>query len=396
MGGQPGGLNELGAAGTRAWDRLVSAELKAARVPPQLLPAPDRRTSETASADWVGHPERVEACLTRAKAHRLLDWRRSGVDAGRMLYQEEYVEWRVVRGPDRRARRIEMTTELAAYWEILAGYEPQKAVEIVSGFAGHAVDPRELYGCSDPDTLDDEQRRAAFRKAMVGNRGGLRPIAPYNGGEKAICCMVQETNTLRGIVRLAAGSARPRAVVDAHSGEERVMSGSEVIAAPDTDFAEDCRNSDPVIVERLVRFASEGRLIALDDPVGVYIVDVAYRQLLQPDGSEVPREWFTFGRGIGPDEAPDKRPRYQRLTFEVPEGAGFTVADVTQRTTGQPIGYGAQIAELVQVAIYFRTSPAAARPPRVELERLPDVKPCRDHPGCKEMRARWKELEGST
>jgi hypothetical protein len=395
LGGRPGGLKELGPAGAVAWDELVGKELADVELPPHLLPAPDRRTTETTSADWVGHAERVEACLTRAKAHRLLDWRRNGVDAGRLLFQEEYLEWRVVRGADGRPRRIEMTTELCDYWEILAAYEPQKAVEVVSGFAGHSVDPRELYGGSDPGSLEPKQRRIAFRKAMVGTRRGLRPINPYNSGEKAICCMVQDTNRLGGIVRLAASSARPRKVVDPHSGEERVMSGSEAIAASTTRFAQDCRNSDPVIVDRLVRFASEGRVTALDDPVGVYIAGVSHRQLLQPDGSEVPLEWFTFGRGTGRNEAPDRRPRYQRLTFEVPNDAGFAVADVMQRTTGQPIEHGAQIAELVQVAIYLRTSPAPARPPKVPPERLPRVQPCRDHPGCAEVRKQWEELERS-
>jgi hypothetical protein len=395
VGGRPGGLDELGGEGSAAWDEVVANALASVSLPPQLLPVPDGRTTEAASADWPGHAERVEACLTRAKSHRLLDWRRNGVDVGRLLFQEEYLEWRVVRGVDGRPRRIEMTTEMADYWEVLAAYEPDHAVELVSGFAGHAVDPKELYGGNDPAALGPKERRSAFRKAMIGTGEGIREVSPYNGGAKAICCMLHHTNGLGGIVLLAASSARPRAVVDPHSGKERVMSGSEVIAASRKRFAQDCRNSDPVIVDRLVRFASEGRVIALDDPVGVYLAGVSYRQLQQPDGSEVPQEWFTFGRGARPDETPDKRPRYQRLTFEVPKGEGFTVADVTQRMTGQPIEHGAQIAELVQVAVYFRTSPAPARPPRVTPERLPRVGPCRDHPGCGEVREAWEELERS-
>lgn len=370
MGGVPGGLDELGAEGKAAWAHAIADLVSKEHMPPGLHAAPTRATGERTSIEWAAYPERIEACVGRAQAHRLLD--RGARGRG---FQEEYAEWRMVRDADGTARRFELTTELAAYWEVLATHEPDRTVDLVSEFAGEPVAAEQLYG-ADPATMDPPARRKAFRKAARG---------PLNDGRKAICCMIQPTNTLSGIVHLAAGSARPRWVVDAHSGDARAMSGREAIAAargPFADFAQDCRNSDPLIVDRLVKLANEGRVIALDDPVGIYITSVARHELALPGGDDVPQEWFEFGRG----EARRDRPLFQRLTFEVPAGTGFGLGDLTSRRTDTKIEHGAQIAELVQVALYLRTGAAAARPPKPDPEPRPRLVPCSEQQGCAEVR----------
>src|SRR5206468_1779231 len=153
-------------------------------------------------------------------------------------------------------------------------------------------------------------------------------LSPYNSGAKAICCMIQSTNTLGALINLVAAAAEPHAVIDPVSRETRFMSGSEAIHIIRAHSAQDCRNSDPVVVERVVRLASEGRVIAFDDPIGVYIQGVEHRQLVQPDGAEVPLKWFEFSRGLGSDKAPDGRPRHQRLILEVPPDQGFGLAEL--------------------------------------------------------------------
>jgi hypothetical protein len=223
---------------------------------------------------------------------------------------------------------------------------------------------------------------------------GHQPVvSPYNNGQRAICCMVQSSNTLEALINLVAASAEPHVVVDSVTKELRPMSGSEAIQVIREGAAQDCRNSDPVVAERVVRLATEGRLVAFDDPIGVYILAVEHRQLIGPDGSDVPAEWFELSRGVGPDEATDRRPRYQRLRFEVPEGAGYALADLRQRTTGDPITHGAQLAELVTLGVYVRASAAGVVAVAPQPEALRAIAPCPEQPGCREVRANWDEFE---
>jgi hypothetical protein len=330
-------------------------------VSPNVLPEPDGRTTETTGMDWVGFPCRVGACLSRAEACRLLDWRRSPRgDEGRRRLQEEYLEWRVVRRPDGRIARVEMTTELPEYWRVLAAHEPGQALALAADFAREpTVPPAGLYGSCDPFAagVSPADRERAFVTRVLA-RGST---SPYNDGRKAICCMVQPTNTLSGLVALGAGAVSTHLVRDPSSGRVRPMTANEVIPRLGP-VAQEGRSSDPVVVERLGRLALEGRLVAFDDPVGIYIQGVERTRLRQPDGSEVPAEWFTFGRGVGPPVSEDGRSRYQRLVFEVPEGEELCVGDLVDVATERPIHYGAQVAELVQLALFVRVSGSGVAP----------------------------------
>jgi hypothetical protein len=391
----PGGLRELGDEGASAWARILTDAIKAVDPPSQLLATADARTPEVTGPDWPALPARIQSCLGRKRAHALLDWRTAAGDEGRRRHQEEYLEWRVVRDGDGRPRRIEMTTEFGDYWRVLAAHEPRAALERVAAFAGEeTVDPHAVYGDLDPfgPGVDSARRRDAFAATMLP-RPGQAVASPYNNGQRAICCMVEGSNTLGALINLVAASAEPRVLVDSVSGDIRPMSGSEVIQVIRTNAAQDCRNSDPVVVERVVALAIEGRLIALDQPVGVYIRGVEHAQLAAPDGSDIPADWFEFSRGLGPEEAADGRPRYQRLTFEVPDSAGFSLADVKQRATGNLISHGAQLAELVTLGVYLRTSAAHAITLSPEPVEVPVPIPCPEQPGCAEVRESWAAFE---
>ena len=209
--------------------------------------------------------------------------------------------------------RVELTTELAAYWRVLEEHRPKRARELVAEFAG--------------------------------------------GGSPPICCMVQRTNTLDALMGLAVAAARPRVVIE--NGRERCLTADECVPLL-SGCAEAGRASDPVLVERLGRLAFERRVIAFDDPLGVYLTGVEHARLRTPDGDAVPAEWFTFSRGV--------EPRFQRMTIEVPRGAGFVVDDLVDVATEQRIRHGGQIAELVQVAVFLGVSdPGRAEEPSIVI-----------------------------
>lgn len=378
-----------------AWQRRTSECLgEAKRVVgpnPYVVDKPDERASNATLVDWVGFPVRVAECVTRQRALELLDGNSSDHGEGPRSLQEEYIEWRVVRD-DVGLRRVELTTELSDYWRVLAAYEPRRTLELVAAFARQAaVSAESVYGGCDPlaPSTTPEEREAAFATAMLSTEA---PSA-YNDGREAICCMVEPTNSLHALMRLVIASTGVRLTRDYHTGRLRCLSSREAIPSLG-GAAQAGRHSDPVLVERLMRLAYEGRLVAFADPIGVYIQSVERTRLRTPDGALVPAEWFSFQRGLSPAESSDGHARWQRLTFEVPVESGLTIDDLVDTANDQPIGYGGQIADLVQVALMLRVSERGVidigTPEPIQLDApLPDAL------GCAGLRRRAADFKGA-
>jgi len=343
---EPGGLDALGEAGRRAWAESVAGAIAAASPGRFLVADSSDRLTETAVIDWPGVPLRPVACLGRQRALAVLDWCGERGDEGRRRLQEEYVEWRVVRDWRDRVTRVELTTELGEYWRVLAAHAPSALLTTVAQFAGEpAVDPRAVYGDLDPFAAHatPARREAAFGPQMLDHTA----TSPYNSGLRAICCMVQPTNTLGAIVALAAAAGVAREVTDPRTGRVRCPSAAEAIPLFPRS-ARQGRASDPLIAERVGRLAWEGRLVGFDEPLGVYIQGVEHTRLRRPDGGAVPPEWFRYSRGVAP--------RFQRVTLEVPAEERFCVSDLVDVATGQSLRFGAQVAELMQLVLRLRVS----------------------------------------
>lgn len=394
---EPGALTALDAVGLARWDAEIETSLL--RAVAEQEPAPclqgqiDARMNQVTGPDWNAYPARVGACLSRADALRLLDWRSEHGDEGRARLQEEYAEWRVVRDQHGNIVRFELTTELAAYWKVLAATQPQTTLTLISEFAGgDGPSAEDIYGSCNPFAPDTTaaQRSAAFERSMLGADAG-----PYNNGISAICCMRQKTNTLGAMLRLAVAAAVPRVVEDASTGRERPMTGPEATPLV-RDACQDGRSSDPVLLERIGRLAFEGRLIGFDDPLGIYITATETTRLRCPDGQPVPAEWFSLSRGASVAESPDGRARIQRLSFEVPAAAGFCVGDLIDVATGSKLRYGGQIAELVQLVLYLRVSDAGAVAVDIEAQAGAPPRSPDDAAGCQQVRQTLAEFEETT
>jgi hypothetical protein len=378
---EPGGLEALGAPGRAAWSARVSTCIAQASAAVSggarsLRATLDRESTQVTAPDWTGLPMRVSACLGRDRALRLLDWHRDELGDGGRALQDEYIEWRTLRSDEGRITRVELTTELPDYWCVLAAHEPETLLETVAKLADEiSVPPSAVYADCDPFAagVKPEEREEAFARTMLPPGRN-----PYNNGERAICCMAQPSNSLAGLALLTAAATTGRVVRDAVDGRLRCLTCSEAIPLlndlTEIVVAQRGRGSDPILVERLGRLAYEGRLVSFDDPPGVYMQGVEHTRLRTPRGEAVPPEWFSFGRGLGPDAVEDGRPRYQRLTFRVPEEAGFAVSDVVDVATEQPLGSGAEIADLVQLAVFFRVSAPGTipgEPEEIEIELEP-------------------------
>ncbi|MDQ3729427.1 MAG: hypothetical protein M3355_07530 [Actinomycetota bacterium] len=384
----PGGLTELGEE-IAQWDEHVAEVTASLKPPPCLTQATRANATELRVADWPAVPVRARACLGEARADRLCDARPASGETGRMLFQEEYAEWRVMRdgaGPT----RFELTTELGDYWVLLARHQPERLVELVADFAGMpSLDLTDVLGESDPrlGKTPEEIRAEGFSRTFLGRslndehwRG---PPGPFNSGERAITCLSRSDNSLVALIKLVAASAIPLRIRDRVDGELRFPSGSEAIPKLAEDSAQDCRASDPLVAERIVRLATEGRPIRFDDPIGVYIVAVQTQDLLDPGGQPIPDEWVQRTRE-GPPLS-DGLARHQRLTLEVPKGAGFKLSEVVSRRSGETIQWGAQIAELVELAVYVRVGVVGCVPEEAALLSPTDPASCAGRPECEDL-----------
>ena len=390
MRAEPGNLSDFGPDAEKAWARRLG-DLFEKSESAHALPVPDERTRIPDTVDWGGFPVRIDRCLqNRAKALRLLDWRSSEGDLGRALFHEEYMEWRVVPGEDAgQVQRVEMTTELAAYWETLAAHHPAQVLELVRRFAGMTtVDVSRIYGGVNPFApgIGPPERLAGFREAMLPARG-RSPWSPYNSGELAICFMAQGNNTLEALVALVLASAFPYVAAD--NGQP--LSGSEAIAAT-PQAAVDCRNSDPTIVGKVVELSANGHFIALDEPIGIYILGVDHTRLLTPDGPHVPLDWFTFSRGSRRHHGQGLE-RSQRLVFEVPPGLGFGINDLLDSASEQPITFGGQIADLVRLGVHVLVSDADAVNAEKRRVQRPSVPACEEDPDCATVGGWFEKFE---
>ena len=375
----PGYVDDLGAAGKLEWEARVVAYVEDALHTFASQPAALRlrlaADAALASVSWTGFPERVASCLTRREALRLLDAGPGGA-AGR-AHQEEYVEWRVV---ERRSQiqRIEMTTELPDYWALMAAHNPQRVLALAAEFAGkERVAAIDVFGRDDAvePHMSPAERKAGFRTQM------LEGSSPYNDGRRAICCMRQQSNTLFSLIALAAAASTAQVIVDEVDGRIRPLRCDESVRLFRSGVAQLGRSSDPLVVERLGQLAVEGREIAFDSPVGLYIENVETGRLLTPHGSRVPEDWFRFSRGA---VGPDGRRRFQRLVFEVPRDEPFCVSDLIDVATEQPIEHGGEIADLISVVLFLRVSRERTLPVPTEPVKLPPYDASVDD--CSELR----------
>jgi hypothetical protein len=373
MANEPGNLSDLEGTGKDEWDRYVSNSTKEAiRVSGTtqfLAESDDSITSPPVAVDWSGFPVRIQSCLDGRlrKTLPFLDWQLGSIDAGRPIGHEEYLEWRVVRNGTGKITRIEFTTEVREYWEILAKYHPTKCLRLLGRFAGERIaDFADIFG-SDPEQMTPEERASNFQNNMFA-LDNTPPRSPYNNGRRSIAFMGKSVNTLNAAIQLASFAAFPYQAEEA-DGTIRSLTGSEAIAFTNQN-ALDCRNSDPTIVASVIDQAIAGKFLVLDNPPGIYIVDVQHEKILLPDRSgSIPRDWFEFQRG-----SRDGVERSQRLVFEVPPSQGFTISDLIDEEIDEPISFGGQIAKKITVGLYVRVSAPGAvsvSPKNVRVGELP-------------------------
>ncbi len=177
------------------------------------------------------------------------------IDGDRLGFQDEYVEWHVVRDQGGRVRSVTFTTEFPEYFEAYAevsGVALTAAVrDAIPGADPTVVD---LFGPGgDPDALPALARRNRFRARLRQN--------PWNSGAKGILSLVQQFNTLNALFHLVT-----------ECGVRRSSGTPDQTCAAVGGACGPNRNSDPrvcIVAQRAVR---NEQAFTLRDPAGVRIV----------------------------------------------------------------------------------------------------------------------------
>jgi hypothetical protein len=202
--------------------------------------APGTEVAEQA-VDWRAFP------ITAPATHQ-------GIDANRLRFQDEYVEWLVERDDDDRLVRVTFTTEFSEYFEALARVGVEALKEgIAQIMPGAEPTDSDLFGFGgDPNLQSPLARAQRFRSNLVRN--------PWNVGPGGILCLTQQFNTLGALFNLVGrcGVARPDLLPSAVCANVGGACGAG-------------RNSDPTVCEASQSLARINFGLTLKDPAGIAI-----------------------------------------------------------------------------------------------------------------------------
>ena len=203
------------------------------------------------------------------------------------------------------------TCEGPEYWQFLAESTPEGALDLYRRFVSPKAEMDDLFV-----------------------NGRYNPRNQWNASTiNGAMHLIQINNSLAAEIELAAGSSVVRVI------DGRTLTGEqELIRCGQYGGVE--RNSDPHIGAMVNSLTRQKADVTLANPVGLYFDDLSTGGWQAPDGSD-PKSYWSYVRGT------DDKP--VRAVYEVPEGRGFVVGDIT--INGRPIEFGAQIADFINIKL---------------------------------------------
>jgi hypothetical protein len=275
--------------------------------------------NKEALISWPGFPRLV---LTAHPGNKPAAWSQAeGTPDSRAQFQDEYLEWNVVRNAAGKITRVSFTCEGPEYWEFLAKTSPNKLLALYKQLVSpaHAAEV----------TLNDLIVGNVYKRDNRFNR------------EFGAVHLIQPNNTLGAEINIAATAT----VIRKNAAGQVITDSDKLIRC--AGFGAPGRSSDPKIGATINQLARQKFAITLKNPVGLYIVSFSSQGWKKPDGTAVGNYWRIV-RG-NPAPAPNKPAQVLHLVYEVPAAEGFVVGDI--KIAGTPIQFGGQIAENINVGL---------------------------------------------
>jgi len=307
----------------QAWSDLISSFMNTTWVNPTLTPqfydatkVKEKEPTQNHPITWNAFPKKIK---TESGGNNELRWRTA--DASRDN-QDEYCEWSVQRNNDGKITKIVFCNEGPEYFKFLADTDPGTLLDLYKSLNPNAV------GIESSDLYDPT--------------GKYNPRNKWNDNTDTgnIMHLIQPVNTLWDQCDLG-GLAT---ILRVRGDGTRITDPVELTNC--TGFGDNSRNSDPTIGSAVNNLAWGGSMITIRNPVALYLYSVDLKQVTHPKDDDFnPAEIWTWVRG--------EKGTYMRAVCEAPEGSNYILGDLL--VNENPLEYGSQIADLIQVSLTGRT-----------------------------------------
>ena len=289
-----------------------------------LLDAFEGVTADAAEVPWISFPRTANAPDTDIDENRF-----SGGpgDAG---FQDEYVEWRVERDAGGNVTKITFTTEFPEYYEALAGVSEEALLAGIEDVVSAAAPTsEELFG---PGFNPDAATKTARQRQCIRHL----PNKPWQNGQKGLLCLQQRFNTLGALFNLVGECA----ILLPGSPTNACSNASSGACGPD-------RNSDPKVCTAAQELRRVDRVVALEDPVGIRIIELG--GIWKLDGQQIDINDAAQNQGV----------------WKITRNARRASLNVTPILTlgDDPIITGTQVSRVLRVGARVVSAPEAGVPP---------------------------------
>ena len=241
---------------------------------------------------------------------------------------DEYCEWHVDRNDAGGITRISFTSEGPEYFEQMATIDLTLVGDLYREHINPAVRDEELVW---PEDVLDRNGD------VVLAQGSYNKWNVWNTVQGAMH-LTHQANTLGAEINLAADATVqfPVPASPPHTLPFRLICCAR--------FGGVNRSSDPLIGAGVNGLAKSGLSVTLDNPVGLYIQDVALGGLRDPDGNPIGAAALHVVR------ASADRSLILRAEVRPPAGAAFTLDQCTFE--GEPLTTGGQIARRITMVLF--------------------------------------------
>ena len=355
----PANVNDLGDELKSQWSDVVYGWFKAAEarlletLAPQevrlfnLVDTPDGSAGPRAEIPWNGFPRKYRLAIDNLETrwntvekvvNRDLTGRQAAyfrklangdfVRADNIFFrdQDEYCEWHSFRNSEGKLVKIVFTCENPEYWRFIANNDPDLLLSLYQDLSEGPVQMQDLMFNEDIFVPDDDGN-------AVNLNGQYNPYNKWNSTDGAIH-LTHPANSLSAEVFLAADATILRS-----KGNVPVTSPSELVCC--AAYGGPDRSSDPTIGAAVNGLVRQGLSVTIDDPVGLYLHSLDPTPFELPTGVTFDDCWKVI-RG---EQATN---RILRAEFALPDGAELDSVLVG----GEPLQFGAQVAEFVSVVIF--------------------------------------------
>jgi hypothetical protein len=249
--------------------------------------------------------------------------------------QDEYCEWFEYRSGGS-LQKIVFTAEGPEYWIRLAKHDLGQVVSLYQKWVSPEVQKADLQLSKDLTWLDKRVLPA----------GSYNPYNSWNT-TKGVMHLTHPANTLGAEINLAARAT----VLRRDAAGNRITDVRHLACC--SNFGDANRSSDPNIGSAVnTSCVSPGgqniQDVTLADPVALYIDHLQDGALTGPEDEPLD-DWFKIVRGV--------KGRGLMAVLAPPPGAAFGLDKV--KVKGIDLGFGGQVAEVIQMVLYAKVRPHA-------------------------------------